>query len=220
MLRPLLLFIITIALCIPGGNIHAQELAIGLRTGLSLASFHPKNNIDLDLEYTKGFSIGVPLLYKWRDMWSFQTELSWIQKGSHLSSFNQTEYYDETYHLNYVEWPLMIRVQFGALNPHFFAFGGWYTAYGFGGRYQLYSLINGNYTSVDEKLDFKEDYLETLDYGVHGGVGVCFEFERGLFFIDGRGQRGLVNLNKDKLQPFLSNKALCPHLGYLVYLNH
>lgn len=35
-------------------------------------------------------------------------------------------------------------------------------AYGFGGRYQLNSLINGNYTSVDEKLDFKEDYLETL----------------------------------------------------------
>jgi len=78
MLRPLFLLIISIALCIPGGNIHAQELAIGLRTGLSLASFHPKNNIDLDLEYTKGFSIGVPLLYKWSDMWSFQTELSWI----------------------------------------------------------------------------------------------------------------------------------------------
>lgn len=106
-----------------------------------------KFGLDLAILYTIPIGDGV---------FNLQPELHWMQKGSTISDLNNNEF---TTTMNYLEIPLLLRLNFGE-TVKLFVFGG--PSLGF--------LLN---------VDSDDDYLESEDFndtevGLHLGAGVGF----------------------------------------------
>jgi len=87
----------------------------------------------------------------------FQPELHWLQKGSVISDINNGD--DVTNTFNYIELPLLLRLNFGD-EVKLFAIGGPSIGY----------LLSGK-TGGD---DIERDLYEDSEWGLHLGAGVGF----------------------------------------------
>ena len=126
----------------------------------------PKSKFGADLAILYTIPIGDGLL-------NLQPELHWMQKGSTFEDFNNGEDISTT--MNYLELPLLLRLNFGG-SLKLFAFGG--PSIGW--------LLDVN---SDEDLLKKEDFEDT-EFGLHLGAGVGF----GSFEVDVRYLAGLSDV--------------------------
>jgi hypothetical protein len=126
----------------------------------------PKSKFGLDVAILYTIPIGDGVL-------NLQPELHWMQKGSTLNDLNNGE--DVSTTMNYLELPLLLRLNFGG-SLKLFAFGGPSIGY----------LLDVN--SDDDFLK-KEDFEDT-EFGLHLGAGVGF----GSFEVDVRYMAGLSDV--------------------------
>lgn len=89
-----------------------------------------------------------------------QPELHWLQKGYKIEdATSATSIGDVTSTLNYIELPLLARINFGG-SVKLFAFAGPSVGY----------LISGTYEDDNGEIDAK-DYLDDTEFSAHIGIG-------------------------------------------------
>lgn len=143
-----------------GGNITQQSFDDG-----NLAE-DPESKFGADIAIMYTLPIGDGFL-------ALQPELHWMQKGSTFSDLNGD---DAVTTMNYLELPLLLRVNFGG-SLKLFAFGGPSAGYLLG-------------VSSDNDQISKSDF-EDIEFGVHVGAGIGF----GRFEIDVRYMAGLSDVS-------------------------
>ncbi|MBK8832922.1 MAG: PorT family protein [Saprospiraceae bacterium] len=104
---------------------------------------------------------------------ALQPELHWMQKGSTISSIPDN---DLVTTMNYLELPLLLRVNFGG-SLKLFAFGGPSAGY----------LLDVN----SDNVAITKDDFEDIEFGLHIGAGIGF----GRFEVDVRYMAGLSDVS-------------------------
>lgn len=143
-----------------GGIISKQKFEDGM------LDEDPESKFGLDVAILYTLPIGDGFL-------NLQPELHWMQKGSTIADLNQGE--DVTTTMNYLELPLLLRLNFGG-SLKLFAFGGPSVGYLLG-------------VDSDDDILKSEDF-EDIEFGVHLGAGVGF----GSFEVDIRYLAGLSDV--------------------------
>jgi len=130
----------------------------------------PQSKIGLDLAIVCAIPIG-------GGFFMLQPELHWMQKGYKLEDIATGENITST--LNYIELPLLVRLNFGQ-SIKLFAFAGPSIAY----------LLDGELNTATESLDATE-FLNETEYNAHIGLGVGL----GTFEVDIRYIAGLSDIS-------------------------
>lgn len=110
-------------------------------------------------------------------LFNLQPELHWMQKGYNIEDAATGDNITST--LNYLELPLLLRVNFGG-SIRVFAFAGPSVGY----------LLNGELNTATESRD-ATDYLEETEFNAHIGLGVGL----GTFEVDIRYMAGLTDIS-------------------------
>jgi hypothetical protein len=148
------------------------------RFGIRAGGIISKQKFDegmLDVDPESKFGLDVAILYTLpigNGFLNLQPELHWMQKGSTISDLAGE---DVTTTMNYLELPLLLRLNFGG-SLKIFAFGGPSAGY----------LLGVN--SDDDGVK-KEDF-EDIEFGLHLGAGIGF----GSFEFDVRYLAGLSDV--------------------------
>ena len=129
-------------------------------------SVEPESKFGADVAIMYTFPIGDGFL-------ALQPELHWMQKGSTISSIPDN---DLVTTMNYLELPLLLRVNFGG-SLKLFAFGGPSAGY----------LIDVN----SDNVAITKDDFEDIEFGLHIGAGIGF----GRFEVDVRYMAGLSDVS-------------------------
>ena len=131
----------------------------------------PESKFGLDLALLVAIPLG-------GGFFMIQPELHFLQKGYHIEDAAPL-YGDVTTTLNYMELPILARVNFGG-SVKVFAFAGPSVGY----------LLSGTYEDDNGSLDPK-DYLDDVEYSAHIGAGVGI----GTFEVDIRYIAGLSDIS-------------------------
>jgi hypothetical protein len=130
----------------------------------------PQSKIGLDLAILCAIPIG-------GGFFMLQPELHWMQKGYKIEDIVSGD--DITSTLNYLELPLLVRLNFGG-SIKIFGFAGPSIAY----------LLDGELNTATESLDATE-FLDETEYNAHIGLGVGL----GTFEVDIRYIAGLSDIS-------------------------
>jgi len=138
---------------------NGKSGGFGIRAGVNIAS-HDFENGDLLNDTKSKFGVDLAILYAiplGGGTFMLQPELHWLQKGSVINDINNTKI---TSTLNYLELPILLRLNFGG-NVKLFALGGVSAGYLLGGK-----LEGGNVA------DDVKDIYEDLDFSGILGLGI------------------------------------------------
>ena len=147
-----------------GGIISKTEFESGDPTE------NPESKFGADLAILCAIPIGGGLI-------NLQPELHWMQKGYNIEDAASGDNITST--LNYLELPLLLRVNFGG-SIRVFAFAGPSVGY----------LLSGELNTATESRD-ATDYLEETEFNAHIGLGVGL----GTFEVDIRYMAGLTDIS-------------------------
>jgi hypothetical protein len=154
---------------------YNSEGGFGIRLGGIIAKqTFDEGNLAEDPESKFGADIAIMYSLPLGDGFlALQPELHWMQKGSTFSDLNGD---DAVTTMNYLELPLLLRVNFGG-SLKLFAFGGPSAGY----------LLGVN---SDDDVISKDDF-EDIEFGLHIGAGIGF----GRFEVDVRYMAGLSDVS-------------------------
>ncbi len=157
------------------GDDYNEKARFGVRGGVNIANqtFEDGN---LDDNSKSKFGADVAVLVNipiGNGFFMFQPELHWLQKGSVIEDINGD---DITNTFNYLELPVLLRLNFGG-EAKIFAFAGPSIGYLLGGK------------SGD--IDIDKDLYEDLEWGAHLGFGIGL----GALEIDVRYMAGLSDIS-------------------------
>ena len=181
--------------------IHAQTIIP--KAGLSLSTntaSEAEDGIENTVSAKPGFTVGIgynlPVGTVGKGVFSIQPELTFVQKGFKVKSSG--EFYDgeaiydvnaeQKYTVNYLELPVLAKLEFGTGNARFFTYAGPSLGFGFGGKIKGDITFDDGFQSITEKIDGDikfgdapqdsgeendDVYLDNrLDVGVQLGAGV------------------------------------------------
>ena len=154
---------------------YNSEGRFGIRAGGIISKQKFEDGM-LDEDPESKFGLDVAILYTLPigdGFFNLQPELHWMQKGSTIADLNQGE--DVTTTMNYLELPLLVRLNFGG-SLKLFAFGGPSVGYLLG-------------VDSDDDIVKSEDF-EDIEFGLHLGAGIGF----GSFEVDIRYLAGLSDV--------------------------
>lgn len=172
-----------------GFNSHTR---FGIRAGgvISKTDFEssnpaedPESKFGGDLAILAAFPIG-------GGFFTLQPELHWLQKGYKIADVNNGDDIIST--LNYLELPLLLRVNFGG-SLRVFAFAGPSIGY----------LLSGEISDGTFTRD-AADYLDAIEYSGHLGLGVGL----GTFEVDIRYMAGLSDISDTQDLSDVKNSSL------------
>lgn len=204
------------------------------RAGVSLATVSGNVNVfradhEPEIQFTTGYYAGVGLLYPLEDTRVvLQTELLWINKGlesevgpkevfSELYQSNVDIYSFDRYKLNYLEMPLLFRVDFGKQDRPFFVLAGFSFSYVLTGKWHhfySYQHPQESYTqTIDAKIVYKEpsrsgddtQMTNRFDVGLQAGFGVVLY--RGLT-VEARYGHGLIGYSRKNQDTSAKNRVV------------
>jgi len=141
-----------------------------------------------------GFAAGFIFLYNFTEMFAFQPELLYSQKGTKKDA-NLVKF-------DYAELPLLLKVTIpveGSIKP--FATVGPYLAYCF------------NHASTIDGVKYKYNDVKPLDYGLSLGAGVGFDLTGTMFLVDLRYTMGLTTIHDNSSPLDLKNNVIFVSLG-------
>lgn len=150
------------------------------------------------------YKIGVGLECPFDEVWSLQTGISFVSKGTnHTIVETDGNIAQAKVNASYLELPVMVAVRFAInRNTHLLVSAGPYGAWGIGGKTKAlgYSWSSSSRPDWDggnviEMDTFGTDGLDLrrFDYGV--GIGLAVEYQRYMIGVDG--QLGLCKLHKE-----------------------
>jgi hypothetical protein len=178
---------------------HAQTIIP--KAGLTISSTNASvtdAGLDTKLSSAAGFTVGVgynyPLGTVGKGLFSVQPELAFIQKGFKAKSTG--EFYmgeaifemeaDQHYKINYLEVPLLSKIEFGSPSARFFFLAGPSIGYGLGGKLSGTMTLDDGYEvfegDIDADIKFGEEpddeeiedvyFNNRVDFGLQLGAGV------------------------------------------------
>ncbi len=201
-------FLLLAALAISSGGF--AQVSLIPKIGLNIANAAIDENRDYPgqkslLGLTAGLGVNFPLTSD--AFLSVQPEILYSQKGWAGESSNALTGYEGTYRLNYLEVPLLLKINFGGETIRAYVNAGPSVGYLLGGR------VDGSLTtlgveifSIDKKLEFTETPSVTdlnevnanrTDIGLNFGGGVGYSFGGKVLFLDVRYNMGLTDYNRD-----------------------
>ncbi|WP_281631848.1 porin family protein [Flavobacterium luteolum] len=159
---------LTLFLSASFGMLHAQDNNVntefGVKGGFNMSNLYDSgDNVD-DNNVLYGFNAGVYATLPISDFVAIQPELLFTTKGAKLEYNNAFASGDAKFRLNYIELPLLVRVN---VTKNFNIHAGGYASY------LVSSKVSGNGT-VDFDQDIDTDDLNKFDAGLSAGVGVDF----------------------------------------------
>lgn len=164
-MRSNILCALTLFLSASFGMLHAQEnvtTEFGIKGGFNMSNLFTDEADDENILY--GFNAGVYATLPVSDFVAIQPELLFTTKGSELEYSNAFASGNTKFKLNYIELPLLVRVN---ITKNFNIHAGGYASY----------LVSAKVTG-DGDIDFDEDIdaddLARFDAGLSAGIGVDF----------------------------------------------
>lgn len=150
------------------GMLHAQDNNVntefGVKGGFNMSNFLSENNEATDKNVLYGFNAGVYATLPISDFIAIQPEILFTTKGAELEYDNAFASGNTKFRLNYIEVPLLVRVN---ITKNFNVHAGGYASY----------LVSSKVTG-DGDINFDEDIdpddLNKFDAGLSAGVGVDF----------------------------------------------
>jgi Outer membrane protein beta-barrel domain len=165
------------------------QIGLGVRGGVNIATSELEVKIadkwDTNWkDYMVGVNAGLVAEIGITDMFAFQPELNFIQKGYKADVTNGSTH-TVTTTLNYLEAPLLMKGMFGPGDLKFNALLGPTFGYAF----------NGKVDSPEGKTDVDFGLVKRYDIGGLAGIGISYDTGNGILFMDGRMLWGFTNLD-------------------------
>jgi hypothetical protein len=200
--------VITLALLIVPSSGQAQEGALGVLAGADVADqagsdvFTPHDII--------GFIGGVSGTLRLAPRWSVQLDGLFVQKGGRENNDNDPGDLDDELSLQYLEFPLLLKVSFteGGTRPELFV--------GPSLAFELKCTYDAFPDGTSDPVDCLDAGLPTrsLDVGVAFGADVEIPVGSGYLVIDGRGVVGLSSFDDSEADLDFRNRILALMVGY------
>lgn len=193
------------------GVLHAQDENVttefGVKGGFNMSNFLSDDDEATDENILYGFNAGVYATLPISDFVAIQPEVLFTTRGSKLEYNNDVTSGDAKFKLNYIEVPLLVRVN---ITKNFNLQAGGYASY------LVSSKLTGNGSfEFDEDID--TDDLNKFDAGIVAGVGVDFS----PISIGVRYNYGLTTIGKERTVagqtytfPDAKNSNLSVYLSY------
>lgn len=170
------------------------------------------------------FQIGLELEKSFSERFSFETGITYFQKG--FRTYTPTgpgfSFFKDgapsTQRADYLELPLLARINVGSGNLRWFANAGPYAAYWL--RYSFDSEVTSPVTSAE--VDLTNQDFQRLDLGIAGGVGLRLKAGKGELVTEVRYTYGLRNQQRDIIMPAgnkpVQNRVASLLVGYSIPL--
>ncbi len=228
-----------ICLVIVFGFVFSQNVypnGYGIKGGTNFANVYNVEDF-YDFETKTGFIVGGFYRFDLKGNLAIQPEVYFSMKGAKASgvdtysysgeyySYTETETYDYSMELNYLEIPVLLKYQIptrGKFKPALFL--GPYVAFKMGakltGTYKYESTYeyDGEVYNEDyeENIDEELSLIERTDFGIVVGASLDIEVGSGSLIIDARYNLGLTGLSKfdEESDPGMKNSAFTLMLGY------
>jgi len=160
---------LTLFLTASFGMLHAQDNNVntefGVKGGFNMSNLYGSGDDVDDNNVLYGFNAGVYATLPISDFIAIQPEILFTTKGAKLEYNNQLVSGDAKFKLNYIEVPLLVRVN---ITKNFNVHAGGYASY------LVSSKVTGEGSfDFDENVD--TDDLNKFDAGIAAGVGVDFD---------------------------------------------
>lgn len=200
------------------------QITITPRVGATFSTIGFSDLIEQELEFgdTKsavGILGGVELGFGISDLFSIQTGLNYIQKGAKFGSDGTTA----TLTTNYIELPILARVNFGSDKVKAYINAGPSFGLGLNGKSKVEALG----LSFEDDISFgdgEDDTFEnSIDLGLQFGAGIGYALGPGQIVLDLRYGLGLSNLFEtpdglDRSDFKSTNNVFAISLGYAITL--
>ena len=165
-MRSNILYALTLFLTASFGMLHAQDNNVntefGVKGGFNMSNLYTDDADDENILY--GFNAGVYATLPVSDFVAIQPELLFTTRGSKLEYNNALTQGNVKLKLNYIELPLLVRVN---ITKNFNIHAGGYASY----------LVSAKSTG-DGDFEFENQYdtddFNKFDAGLAGGIGVDF----------------------------------------------
>lgn len=159
---------LTLFLTASFGMLHAQDNNVntefGVKGGFNMSNLYGSGDDVDDNNILYGFNAGVYATLPISDFVAIQPELLFTTKGAELEYSNAFASGNTKFKLNYIELPLLVRVN---VTKNFNIHAGGYASY------LVSSKVTGDGTiEFDEEID--ADDLARFDAGISAGIGVDF----------------------------------------------
>jgi len=183
--------LIYIILALPAG-LSAQS-TIGIRAGVISSKFDVQNG-DIAEDYESKLGADIALVADFPiGIFSISPEFHWMQKGAKLQDLDGSVG-DASRTFNYLEIPLLAKLNFGKKVGFFFLAG---PSVGY--------LLNGTDKDEDGQTnDIDLDFYKRMEYGLHAGGGISI----GLIRLDIRYIYGLTNVFDDDSEVEIMNTSI------------
>lgn len=150
------------------GVLHAQDENVttefGVKGGFNMSNFLSDDDEVSDENILYGFNAGVYSTLPISDFVAIQPEILFTTKGSELEYNNALASGNAKFKLNYIEVPLLVRVN---ITKNFNVHAGGYASY------LVSSKVTGS-GDIDFNEDVDTDDLNKFDAGIAAGIGVDF----------------------------------------------
>ncbi len=202
-IRSNILYALTLFLTASFGMLHAQDNNVntefGVKGGFNMSNLYTDDADDENILY--GFNAGVYATLPVSDFVAIQPELLFTTRGSKLEYNNALAQGNVKLKLNYIELPLLVRVN---ITKNFNIHAGGYASYMVSAK----STGDGDFEFEDQ---YNTDDFNKFDAGLAGGIGVDFNpLSVGL-----RYNYGLTTIEKDGDDSSdLKNSNLSLYLSY------
>jgi hypothetical protein len=219
-------------------SILAQKIGIGLRVNAHFANFNLPQSINDAFSQYGGINnltavgAAIPVEIGLSDMFSIQAEVMYMQKGFTLSTnILGLATYDGNQKVNYLEIPLMAKLNFLADAPlNISVLAGPSFGYALSGRaYSKATVIASNISQItDDPMDFTN--FNRFEIGAHLGINLGLKVGSGKLVLDGRYLLGLTKLNNAAIDlgnvpngpttttnDVIKNRGISVGLGYMYY---
>ncbi|WP_105049464.1 porin family protein [Polaribacter butkevichii] len=185
MIKKLWITCVSIALA---GTLNAQDVKIGLKLGMNIASVNGSNANNLDSR--TGFIIGATSEVSLTEKFSIQPELLYSVQGAQQKD-------NFKYDLNYVLLPIMAK---------------YYVAKGFSVEAgpQFAFLIKDQLVPIDQYNGGGKENTDAENFDLAANFGIGYQFDSGIFF-QTRYNLGLIAISEN---PDIKNGVFQMTLGY------
>ena len=223
------------------------QVSVIPKGGLTLSTISRPNNSGFVFENPNVMSlsgfvagVGFDLPIAGDGFFSVQPELLYIQKGYKAEATTDVGFLVQTDSYNYLEVPVLARINFGSERVKLYVNAGPSFAYALNGRFTRNVTLGPLSLSTEGKNVFKEEpensigddeylspkYFSRVDAGVQFGGGIGLKVGPGAVLLDARYGMGLTNFfkgNRDNDMPNddranVQNRVFAFTLGYAIPL--
>lgn len=206
-------------------GIWTASAQFGVKAGVNIATMAEEgedvSQDDLENKSVAGAVIGLTYGVNLGDIITIQPELLFSQSGGSITYNALGTVTKETYKINYLELPVLAKLQFGNADQQgagFHIAAGPWIGYALSGHYKAKTTVGEDVIfEIDRDYTFDDqDDTKRLNYGMIGAAGFSF----GRAVIDIRYNYGFNNLldddadNNNDNKPVLQTRGVALTLGY------